>query len=175
MPKTNNDRSQSTRRIAFLGLFTACAMVLSYVELLLPPIWAAVPGVKVGLPNVIIMFLLYVFSAKDAALVSLVRVLTVTLLFGNAMMLWYSLAGAALSLAVMVLLKKTGLFSAVGVSVAGGVFHNLGQILVAMLLLQTKEIGYYMIVLAVTGTLAGVAIGLVGTLLIRQSVKLGMK
>ena len=164
-----------TRRIAFLGLFAALAMVLSYVELLLPPIWAAVPGVKIGLPNVIIIFLLYAFSLKDAALVSLVRVLTVTLLFGNAMMLWYSLAGAALSLAVMALLKKTRLFSPVGVSIAGGVTHNLGQILVAMLLLQTKEIGYYMIVLAVTGTLAGIVIGLVGTLLIRQSEKMRIK
>ena len=155
-----------TKSLALLGVCTAVALVLSYVESLFPPIWAAVPAIKMGLPNIVIVFLLYRLSAKHAAAVSLVRVLAVALLFGNTMTLWYSLAGAVLSLSAMALLKKTDRFSTVGVSVVGGVCHNLGQILVAMAVLQTAEIGYYMIVLTVTGTVAGVLIGLAGALLL---------
>ncbi len=156
-------------KITFLALAAACAIVFSYVEALLPPIFSAVPGIKMGLPNIIIILLLYRFSFKEAAIVSLIRLFAVALLFGNAMTFLYSLAGAALSLALMALLKRTDLFSTVGVSIAGGVTHNLGQILVAMLLLQTKEIGYYMIVLAVTGIIAGTAIGIAGSLLLKYT------
>ncbi len=159
-----NDR---TKKIAYLGLITAVALILSYIESLFPPIWAAVPGIKMGLPNVAIIFLLYRFGFKEAMGVSLIRVFVVSLLFGNVMSLAYSLAGAVLSLVIMALLKKTNAFSLVGVSVAGGVSHNLGQIIVAMLIMETAEIGYYMIVLAVTGTLAGVFIGLAGAVLLK--------
>lgn len=155
-----------TKQTALIGLCAAVALVLSYVESLFPPIYAAVPGIKMGLPNIVIVFLLYRLSVKHAATVSLIRVIAVAALFGNAMTLWYSLAGATLSLTVMALLKRIDRFSTVGVSVAGGVCHNLGQILVAMLVLQTAEIGYYMIVLTVTGTVAGVLIGLAGALLL---------
>lgn len=160
-----------TKRIAFLGLATSLALILSYVEMLLPPIWSAVPGVKMGLPNIVLIFLLYKFSLKEAATVSGLRLLLVALLFGNAMTLAYSVAGAVLSLLVMAGLKRIGAFSHVGVSIAGAVMHNLGQVLVAMFLLQTKEIGYYMIVLAVTGTLAGIVIGLAGSLLLKYTEK----
>ena len=156
-----------TRKITLLGLTAACAIVLSYVEMLLPPLWSAVPGIKMGLPNIIIVFLLYRFTLKEAAAVSLVRILIVSFMFGNAMVLAYSLVGAALSLAGMAVLKKTEKFSTVGVSIAGGVAHNLGQIIVAMLVMQTAEIGYYMIVLALTGTLAGVLVGIAGALLLK--------
>lgn len=145
------------------------ALILSYVESLLPPIWAAVPGIKMGLPNIMIIFLLYRFGVKEAAAVSLVRLVIVALLFGNVMTLAYSFAGAVLSLLLMWLFKKWDSFSMVGVSIIGGVSHNLGQILVAMLVMQTREIGYYMIVLAVTGTVAGILIGLAGMLLIKYS------
>ncbi|MBR2337982.1 MAG: Gx transporter family protein [Clostridia bacterium] len=155
------------RKLTFLGLAAACAIIFSYVEMLLPPLWSAVPGIKVGLPNIVILILLYKFSVKDAAAVSLIRIFLVSLLFGNVMTLSYSLAGAALSLGVMAVLKRTDRFSVMGVSIAGGVTHNLGQILVAMLIMRTKEIGYYMIVLAVTGTLAGIAVGIAGTLLMK--------
>lgn len=150
------------KKLTFLSLAAAVALILSYVEVLLPPIVTAVPGIKIGLPNIVIIFLLYRFGVKDAAAVSAVRLAAVTLLFGNPMMLIYSIAGAALSLALMALCKKSGIFSAVGVSIVGGVSHNLGQILIAMLLLETAEIGYYMIVLAVSGTVAGIFIGLAG-------------
>ena len=105
---------------------------------------------------------------KEATAVSLLRVFIVALLFGNAMTLAYSVAGAVLSLAVMALFKKLDLFSTVGVSILGGVAHNLGQILVAIVLLNSTLIGYYMIILTVTGTLAGVFVGLVGSLLIKR-------
>ena len=156
-----------TKTLVFLSLFTAVAMVLSYIEAILPPIWSAVPGIKIGLPNIVIVFLLYRMSVKSAAAVSLVRILLSALLFGNAVTLLYSLAGAALSLAVMAILKKIDRFSMIGVSVLGGVFHNLGQILMAMLILETAEIGYYMIILTVTGTIAGVLVGILGALLTR--------
>ena len=158
----------STRKIAFVGLAASLAILLSYVEFLLPPLFAAVPGIKLGLPNVIILYVLYCLDVKYAALVSFVRLGISSLLFGNAMTLAYSAAGAVLSLLVMALLKKIDKLSAVGVSVAGGVSHNLAQVLVAMLLLDTPQIAYYLIVLAITGTISGVFIGLCGALLIKH-------
>lgn len=160
-------RSKS-KKIAVLGVLTGVALVLSYLEAILPPIYAAVPGIKIGLPNIVIILILYKFSAKEAAAVSLLRVFIVALLFGNAMTLAYSMAGALLSLLVMSFMKKLDFFSAVGVSIIGGVFHNLGQILVAIVLLNSTLIGYYMIILTITGTLAGVAVGLIGALLIKR-------
>ena len=156
------------RKIAFIGITASLALLLSYIEFLLPPIFVAVPGIKVGLPNVVILYVLYALGLKHAALVSLTRICISSLLFGNAMTLLYSLVGAVLSLAVMVLLKKLGLFSCVGVSVAGGVMHNLGQVLVAMVLLDTPQIAFYMIVLTLTGTISGVFIGLCGALMIKR-------
>lgn len=155
------------KRITFIGITAAAAIILSYVEMLLPPIYSAVPGIKVGLPNIIIVFVLYNRGLKSAAAVSFIRLTVMSLLF-NPSTFVYSLAGAVLSLLVMALLKKSNVFSTVGVSIAGGVMHNLGQILVAMLLLETAEIGYYMFVLAISGTLAGVFIGLAGSFVVNR-------
>lgn len=157
-----------TKTVALMGLLTALALVLAYVEVLLPPLFPAVPGIKMGLPNMVIVFLLYRRGVGAAAVVSLVRILLVAALFGNVMSMLYSLAGGFLSLLVMVLLRRLNKLSAVGVSVAGGVAHNVGQTLVAMLLLETTELAYYMVVLTVTGTVAGVFIGLGGSLLIKK-------
>ena len=154
--------------MAMLGMCASVALLLSYVETLFPPLFAAVPGIKIGLPNVAIIFLLYRFGIKEAAIVSFVRLLIVSMLFGNTMTLAYSVAGAVLSLLTMALLKRMNFLSTVGVSVAGGVSHNVGQILVAMILLNTAEIGYYMIVLAVTGTISGIFVGLCGAFLIKR-------
>ena len=159
---------KKNKNVAFIGLCTALAMILSYVEVLLPPLFPAVPGVKMGLANIVIIFLLYRKGVASALLVSLVRIILVSMLFSNMMAFLYSLAGAILSLAVMALLKKWGILSPVGVSVAGGVTHNLGQVLVAMLLLETTELLYYMAVLTVTGTLAGILVGLCGGVLIKK-------
>ncbi len=146
-------------KVAQYGLIAALALVLSYLESLVPSL--GVPGVKLGLPNIAIVFALYRLGWRDACIISLVRVFLVFLLFGNGAGLAYSLAGAALSLALMGLLKKTGKFSSVGVSVAGGVAHNAGQILVAMALLETSRLAWYLPVLWVSGTVAGVLIGIV--------------
>lgn len=159
---------KGTKKLALLGLSAAIAMALAYVEVLLPPIFSAVPGIKMGLPNIMIIFVLYKMGVKEAAAVSLVRLLAVSLLFGNPMTFSYSLAGAVLSLTAMAVLKKLGIFSTVGVSVAGGVLHNVGQILLAMILLKTAELGYYMIVLAVSGTVSGVLIGLCGGFAVKR-------
>ena len=156
------------RQVAFLGLCSSVALVLAYVEILLPPLFVAVPGIKLGLPNIVIIFILYHLGIRRAAAVSFVRIAVVTLLFGNPMTLAYSIAGALLSLGVMFLLKKLNFLSIIGVSVAGGVFHNIGQILMAMLLLGTAELGYYLIVLTVTGTISGILIGLCGGMLVKR-------
>lgn len=158
----------SAKTVAYLGLCTALALVLAYAESLIPPLYPALPGIKMGLPNIVMIFLLYRRNAKAAIAVSLLRMVLAAVLFGNGMMLLYSLAGGALSLLAMILLKRADWLSAVGVSVAGGVMHNAGQILMAMLLLDTTELGYYLVVLTVTGILAGVFVGLCGSALIRK-------
>ena len=151
-----------------MGLLASIALLLSYVEFLLPPLFVAVPGIKIGLPNVIILYVLYAVGAKAAAGVSFVRLCVSSLLFGNPVMFAYSAAGALLSFLVMLILKKTDKFSPLGVSVAGGVSHNIGQTLVAMVLLNTPQIAYYMIVLTVTGTVSGIFIGLCGAFLVKK-------
>ena len=158
----------NVKNTAFLGLCVALALGLAYIEVLMPPLLASVPGIKMGLPNIILIFLLYRRGFVSALTVSLLRMVLVTLLFGNWMAFLYSLAGGILSMAVMALLKRLNFLSETGVSVAGGVTHNVGQILMAMWLMNTAELGYYLIVLAVTGTIAGLLIGLCGALLIRR-------
>lgn len=155
------------KRLALNSMLLVVALILSYVESLIP-LSFAVPGIKMGLPNIAILFVLYKLGWKNACIISLVRVILVSVLFGNLFSMVYSLAGAALSLLVMILLKRCEKFGTAGVSVAGGAAHNIGQIAVAMALLETAEIGYYLPVLCITGTLAGVCIGLVSSLLIRR-------
>lgn len=150
-----------------LGLTIALAMIMSYIEALVP-LSFAVPGIKMGLANIVIIFVLYKIGTKEAILVSLIRVILVSLLFSNVMAMWYSLAGAVLSLAVMWALKKTDNFSVTGVSVAGGIMHNVGQILTAMILLETQQIIVYLPVLLITGTATGVVIGIVAGLVIKR-------
>ena len=145
-----------TRRIARYALLTALAMV---------PASAAVPGMKLGLTNLVVIFALYRMGLRDAAAISLVRVALVSMTFGSAYSFAYSLAGAALSLAVMAVLQRTGRFSILGVSVAGGVCHNLAQILVAMAVLGSGHIAWYLPALLVSGVLAGAAVGAAGGIL----------
>lgn len=156
---------QSTNKLVLLSLLAAVALVLSYIESVLPPLYPAIPGIKMGLANIIILICLYIFTVKEALILSLVRIFVSALLFGNAMSVIYSLAGAILSLAVMAILKKTNWFSTVGVSVSGAVFHNLGQVLIAIAVLENIQIGYYMIILCATGTTAGILTGIAGGLL----------
>lgn len=152
-------------KLALLGMCTAAAMILSYVESLIP---FGVPGLKVGLPNIVILFVLYKMGWKEAGAVSLVRCVLTALLFGSVMSLAYSISGGVLSLLVMTLLKKWDKFSTIGVSIAGGITHNAGQIAVAVAVTGVEEIAYYMPVLAVGGTLAGLVIGVSGALVVNR-------
>lgn len=157
----------TTKKIVQIGMLVAVAFVLSYVEALIP-ISLGVPGVKLGLPNLVIVLCLYECSPSQTVGISLTRVLLTGLTFGNLSMMLYSLAGSVLSLAVMLLLKKIGKFSVYGVSIAGGVSHNIGQIMVAMTVLQTGLMAYYLPFLLVAGCVAGAAIGVAGGMLVKR-------
>lgn len=157
-----------TKKLTTLGLSAALALILSYVESLLPPLMA-VPGVKVGLPNIVILFLLYRYGWQEAGSVSLIRLLLSAALFTGFAAFFYGLAGAALSLAGSTFLKKTDRFSPLGVSVAGGVLHNLGQITLAALVLNSGYLFAYLPVLLLSGTVAGAVVGLLAGILIRRA------
>ena len=155
------------RKIAYLGLLTALAMILSFVESQIPAL-VAIPGIKVGLPNIAIVFILYKMGAKEAVTVSLVRVFLVSLLFGNLQVMTFSMVGAFLSMLSMILLKKTGLFSAIAVSIVGGIAHNVGQIIAACIWTQTAEVALYLPVLLISGLVTGGLIGLASGLLVKR-------
>ena len=147
------------RKTAYLGLFAAVAIIFGYVESLIP-VFAGIPGVKMGLANLAVLFILDRYSWREAALVSVVRILVIGFMFGNLFSIVYSLAGAALSLTVMNFLKKHSDFSLIGISVAGGVTHNIGQLMVAIP--ATHTIGllyYYAPALMVSGVVTGLLIG----------------
>lgn len=146
------------RKTAELGIFAAVAIIFGYVETLIP-VFAGIPGIKLGLANLAVLFLLQKYSFREAALVSVVRILVIGFLFGNLFSILYSLAGAALSLAVMCLMLKKTSFSLVGVSVAGGVAHNTGQLIIAMLIVSNVNLIYYAPALLVSGVVTGVVIG----------------
>ncbi|MCI7658203.1 Gx transporter family protein [Anaerotignum sp.] len=150
-------------KVAQYGLFAALAILMGYVEMLIP-LPLLVPGMKLGLANVIIVIVLYHMDAKSAFFISLVRVLMSGLLFQGFAGLMYSLAGALLSLGVMALLKKTRKVSITGVSVMGGVFHNVGQIIVAAAVVENIKMAYYLPFLLVTGVVTGFVIGAVARL-----------
>lgn len=147
------------RKIAHLGLYTAAAMIFSYVESLFP-VFTGVPGVKLGLPNLIIVLVLFQYSWKEAALVSAARIIAAGFLFGNLFSIVYSLAGAVLSMVSMNLLKKIQGFSMVGISMAGGVTHNIGQLLIAMWIVENFSLVYYLPMLLISGVLTGFCIGI---------------
>lgn len=154
-----------TQKITLLAMSIALAMILSYVESLIPS--PGIPGVKMGLANIVVVFCLYRLGWKEAAGVSLLRVFLVSLLFGHAASLMYSAAGAVLSLAGMIALKATDKLSCIAVSVIGGVLHNLGQILVAWLLMGPNVV-YYLPVLIFSGTVTGVLIGILSGLIVKR-------
>lgn len=158
----------SSRRLARYALLTALAMALSWLESLVPLAGAVPPGVKLGLTNLVVIFALYRMGLRDAAAISLVRVVLVAFTFGNSYSFAYSLAGAALSLAVMALLKRSGKFSLLGVSVAGAVSHNIAQVLVAMAVMETSRLAWYLPVLLVSGIAAGVCVGAAGALIVKR-------
>nr|WP_202031217.1 Gx transporter family protein [Dorea phocaeensis] len=143
------------------------ALIFSYVETLIP-ISFGIPGVKLGLANLIIVIALYKMRLSEAYLLSVVRVVLSGFIFGNYFSIIYSLAGGLLSLTAMACLKKNDGFSVMGVSVAGGVCHNIGQLIVAMLVVETFSVAYYVPVLLVAGVATGLVIGLVANGMIRR-------
>ncbi|WP_346663704.1 Gx transporter family protein [uncultured Merdimonas sp.] len=154
-------------KVAFFGVFTALALIFSYIESLIP-FQFGIPGVKLGVANLIIVTALYKMELKETYLLSVVRVLVSGFLFGNYFSILYSLAGGLLSLSVMALLKKQGGFSVMGVSVAGGVFHNIGQLAVAMLVVETYSVMYYLPVLLIAGLITGFLIGAVSAEVLKR-------
>lgn len=154
-------------KAAYLGVFTALALIFSYIETLIP-FQIGIPGVKLGLANLIIVIALYKMRVRDALALSVVRILLAGFLFANLFSIIYSLAGGVLSLAVMAFLKKRGTFSVIGVSVAGGVFHNIGQLLVAMFVVETFSVAYYVPVLLVAGVITGCLIGIVSNKMLKR-------
>ena len=147
-------------KAAYFGVFTALALIFSYVETLIP-FQFGIPGVKLGLANLIIVIVLYKTDWKEALLLSVVRIVLAGFIFGSLFSILYSLAGGILSLAVMALLKKKDSFSVMGVSMAGGVTHNVGQLIVAMIVVETYQVGYYLPVLLIAGLITGAVIGIV--------------
>lgn len=158
-------RSERTVRLARLGMLIAAAFVLSWLELLIP-LPVKLPGVKLGLCHIAVLFALYRLDGRAAAVVSLIRAILAGVLFGSIPTLAFSLCGAGLSLAVMLLLRRTGRFSVVGVSVAGAVCHNLGQLACAALLTETVGLGWYLPTLLVAGCVTGAAVGCAAALVV---------
>ena len=160
-------------KVAVFGVFTSLALILSYVELLIP-INFGIPGMKLGLANLLVVILLYKGCPRDALLLSVIRILLSGLIFGNMFGIFYSLGGGLLSLAVMVFLKKTGQFTVAGISIGGGASHNVGQLLVAMFVVQTYQVGYYLPVLLIAGVITGAVIGILSAEVLKrtQSIRL---
>ena len=150
---------KKTEKTAQLGLLTALALIAGYIELLIPmPV--GIPGVKPGLANLVVVWALYALGPYEALAVNGMRILLSGFLFGNLSMILYSLAGAAMSFVCMYLAKKSGAFTILGVSIVGGVTHNVGQLLVAMAVLETKSLIYYGPVLLAPGLVTGAVLGI---------------
>lgn len=154
-------------KVAYFGVFTALALIFSYVESLIP-IHMGIPGVKLGLANLIIVIALYKMSIKEAYILSVVRIVLAGFMFGNLFAILYSLAGGILSLTTMCILRRTDKFSVFGISMAGGVFHNVGQLIMAMIVLESVSIGYYFPVLLISGLVTGFVIGVISNEMLKR-------
>lgn len=157
--KTSATSRSSAKNVAVTGVFIALAMVFSYIETFIP-VSVGVPGVKLGLANIVTIVVLHKLGVGRAVLVSLIRIVLSAMLFGNITVMLYSLAGAMVSLLVMTLLCKLKFFSIAGVSIAGGVAHNMGQLVLAMIMLADQHVLYYAPVLIISGTIAGIVTGI---------------
>lgn len=160
----------NAKKVASLGLCISLAMILSFVESQVPaivPVYGAY-GIKVGLPNLVMVYLLYHVGWRETIVVSIIRLFLVSLIFGNLQSMTFSMAGAVLSLCAMILLKKTNWFSCIAVSIVGGISHNVGQILAACFWTGTKEIVYYLPVLLISGTVSGTLIGIISGILAKR-------
>ncbi len=159
--------SKKVKNIAMCGVLTTLAMIFSYIDSLIS-IPIPVPGVRLGISNIVIITALYIVGVKEAMIVNILRIVLTSILFGNATSFWFSITGGMLSIIVMILLKKIELFSIVGISVASGVSHNIGQIIAAVIIMETHAILYYLPVLLITGTVAGIVVGVVAAMILKR-------
>ena len=157
---------RSTKKLATGAALTALALIFSYVEFLVP-ISLGIPGIKLGLANIVVLIAIYSLGSGYGLFINLARIALSALLFGNVFSAIYALSGGLISLAVMLLAKKAGVFSVIGVSIAGGVFHNFGQLLIAAIVMQTPKILYYFPVLTIAGLITGILTGFIATLALR--------
>lgn len=141
-----------------MGVFLALALICSYVESLIP-FYFGIPGVKLGLTNIIVVLMLYMAGTKEAFTISVLRILLAGFLFGNMFSILYSLSGGILSFLIMYLLKRTGKFGVLPISISGGIFHNVGQLLMAAFVVENYNLFYYMPILLVAGIITGALIG----------------
>lgn len=155
--------TEQINKITYMGLLTAMALILSYVEMLIS-FQPGIPGVKIGLANLAVLICLYLFGWKEAMLLTIVKAVFGGFLFGNLFMIAYSLAGAVVSAFTMIFLKKVGWFHIPVVSAAGGVMHNMGQLLVAFFVVETYSVVYYIPVLILSGLITGIVIGIAASL-----------
>ena len=151
--------SEKNRKVATLGLFAAVAIIFGYVESLVP-IAVGIPGIKLGLANLSVLFILERYSLKEALIVSVIRILVIGFMFGNLFSILYSMAGALLSLGVMTFLRKRASASILAVSMAGGITHNIGQLIIAMFIVENRSLLYYAPVLLIAGMITGFVIGI---------------
>lgn len=161
-----NYKSRSNK-IAIAAVFTAMALIFSYIEAIIP-FAPALPGVKLGIANIVIVVALYHMGARYAFSINILRVIVSGLLFTGLFGALYSLAGALLSFAFMVMTKKTKLFSVIGVSIAGGFAHNLGQILVAAFLVSNIKMFVYFPILIISGVISGMMIGFLAYIVLQK-------
>lgn len=165
MQSPNNKLRNSD--LVLYGMFISVTLVVSYLESFIP-IPFPVPGIKIGLANIVILWVLFAMNVKSAIIISLLRVLLSGFLFGNLYIMLFSFVGAALSLTVIILLKKTKKFSITGISIAGAVCHNIGQIIVAIIVLENSKIIYYLPFLIISGVIFGLIIGIAGSILYKK-------
>ena len=155
--------NKTARRVATYGMLIGLAFIFSYIEAIIP-IPIPIPGVKLGLANLVTIVGLYTVGVKGTVAVSLIRIVLVGFTFSNVSSMMYSLAGGALSLILMILFQKLNAFSQTGVSIIGGIGHNIGQLTMAALVTQTSGVFYYLPFLMAAGVVAGAVIGLLGGL-----------
>lgn len=161
------DIPTNSKKITYIGLFITLSLIFSYIETVLP-VNFGIPGVKLGLANIVTVFILFEMGEKEAYLVTILRIILSAFLFSNMYSLIYSLSGGFLSLAIMHLTKKLDKLSVVGVSMCGGVFHNIGQLVVACIVVKSLKISFYGPVLLISGLITGTVIGFITRILIKR-------
>lgn len=160
----NLKQLNKSESVAYIGLFSAFAIIISYIEALIP-INIGIPGIKLGLPNIVIVLAIYLIDNKAGIIINIIRVLVVGILFGNAFSIIFSMTGALVSYVVMILIKKIKNMSMLGVSVCGGVTHNVAQLIMAAFVADTYSISYYMPFMIIGGLITGVIIGIIAMLI----------